>query len=442
MAYYTISRFVNDGTVTSENLTKEFFDYIFLDKGDITLAVSTSKLSEDVISMMKKEFQYFYPVDSRHSGRDLVQNHLSFFVLNHVAIFEKKYWPREIVVNGSVMMDGAKMSKSMGNIIPLRTAVKDHGADPIRLAIISSAELLQDADFNMESVSGIQNKLESLLEECSKVKAEEIGSLEAEDRWILSKTQSMISQVTEAIWKMRLREALHDILFTFESDLSWYNKRAEAKGRVNISGILHKINSARVAMLSPFAPHISEEMWENLGYSGLVSKSAWPEYSKESVDATSIQAEELLKSTINDIANILRVTKITPQKIVIYTNSDEFKLTVYRKILGIMVGGQNNMGVVMKELIADPETSDAKKMPDYIQKVIKDLHSESEVIKQMKLESKEFDEKEFLLKELSAIGKKEFGVEIKVYSESNSDIYDPKGKARHARPFKPAILIE
>ena len=56
------------------------------------------------------------------------------------------------------MMDGKKMSKSMGNIIPLRAAIKDHGADPIKIAIISSAELLQDADFNMESVSGMQNK--------------------------------------------------------------------------------------------------------------------------------------------------------------------------------------------------------------------------------------------------------------------------------------------
>ena len=442
MAYYTISRFVNEGVASPDNLTKEFFDYIFLDKGDIDLAIQTSKLSKDVIEMIKKEFQYFYPVDSRHSGRDLVQNHLSFFVLNHVAIFDKKYWPKEIVVNGSVMMDGAKMSKSMGNIIPLRAAIKDHGADPIRLAIISSAELLQDADFNMESVLGIQNKLESLLEECSKVKTGEINNLEAEDRWILSKTQSLISQVTDAIEKMRLREALHDILFSFESDLSWYHKRVEAKKRENISGILHKINSIRVSMLSPFAPHIAEEMWQELGYTNLVSKSYWPKYSKESVDAVSIQSEELLESTINDIANILKVTKITPQKIVIYVNSDKFKLTVYRKILGIMVGGQNNMGVVMKELIADPQTSDAKKMPEYVQKVIKDLHSESEVIKEMKLESKDFDEKDFLYKELKSIGKKEFGVEIKVYSESDSDIYDPKGKARHARPFKPAILIE
>ena len=150
MAYYTISRFVNDGTVTPENLSKEFFDYIFLDKGDIALAAQTSKLTKNVINEMKKEFQYFYPVDSRHSGRDLVQNHLSFFVLNHVAIFDKKLWPREIVVNGSVMMDGAKMSKSMGDIIPRGAAIRDHLAEPIRLAIISSAELLQDADFNME----------------------------------------------------------------------------------------------------------------------------------------------------------------------------------------------------------------------------------------------------------------------------------------------------
>ena len=442
MAYYTISRFVNDGTVQPENLTKEFFDYILLDKGDVKLAASTSKLAEDIIDTMKKEFNYFYPVDSRHSGRDLVQNHLSFFVLNHVGIFEKKMWPQEIVVNGSVMMDGAKMSKSMGNIIPLRTAIRDHGADPIRLAIISSAELLQDADFNMESVTGIQSKLESLLEECSRLKNEPISSLEAEDKWILSKLQNLIGTVTESVEKMRLREGLHDILFSFETDLSWYHKRVQAKERTDINGILYKINSARVAMLSPFAPHIAEEMWSKLGNETLASKSQWPEYSETEIDATSMQSEELLKSTIDDIANILKVTKITPKKIVLYVNSDSTKKKIYRKMLSIMVGGQNNMGVVMKELLSNPDTADAKKIPDFVQKTIKDLHSESEEIKKMKLQADSFHEKEFLSSELASIGKKEFGVDITVYSEGDSDIYDPKGKARHARPFKPAILIE
>ncbi len=442
MSYYTISRFVNDGTVTPDNLTREFFDYVLLNKGDVKSAASVSNISEGIVKMIKNEFDYFYPVDSRHSGRDLVQNHLSFFVLNHVAIFEKKFWPQEIVVNGSVMMDGVKMSKSMGNIIPLRTAIKDHGADPIRLAIISSAELLQDADFNMDSVSGIQNKLESLLEECSRLKNNPINELEIEDKWILSKTQNKILEITEAIQKMRLREALHDILFTFETDLNWYAKRTQAKGRKDVSGILHQINSIRVAMLSPFAPHIAEEMWSKLKNSGLVSKSSWPKYSKERVDATAIQSEDLLKSTIEDITNILKVTKISPKKIVLYVNSDEMKSKIYHKMLNIMVGGQNNMGVVMKELIADPQTTDAKKMPNFVQKTIKDLHSESEEIKAMKLESTEFNEKEFLSSELTSIGKKEFDVDIQVFSASDEDIYDPKEKAKHARPFKPAILIE
>ena len=441
MAYYTISRFVNDGTVLPENLTREFFDHVLLDKGDMALAVSTSKLSKDVIDMIKKEFMYFYPVDSRHSGRDLVQNHLSFFVLNHVAVFDKKLWPQEIVVNGSVMMDGAKMSKSMGNIIPLRTAIREHGADPIRLAIISSAELLQDADFNMESVFGIQNKLESLLEECSNAKPDEIGDLEAEDRWIMSKTQSMTLQVTEAIEKMRLREALHDILFTFESDLSWYMRRVNAKNRDNISGITYKINTIRVAMLSPFAPHIAEEMWEKLGHEGLASKSEWPEASQEKIDVTAIQSEELLKSTINDIVNILKVTKITPKKIIIYT-ANSFKASAYHSILEKVTAGETNMGVVMKGLIANPDTADVKKIPDFVQKTIKDILSEPTEIRAMKLKSKEFDEKDFLANELAGLGNKEFGVNIQIFSESDSEKYDPKGKARHARPFKPAILIE
>ena len=63
-------------------------------------------------------------------------------------------------------------------------------------------------------------------------------------------------------------------------------------------------------------------------------------------------------------------------------------------------------------------------------------------VENRQIQAELFDEKEFLSSELSSMGKKEFGVEITVYSESDSDIYDPKGKARHARPFKPAILIE
>ena len=442
MSFYTMAKFVNSGEILAENMSDEFFNYIFYENGNSEVIARNTKITTDKLDEIRKEFVYFYPVDSRHSGRDLVPNHLTFFVLNHVALFPKENWPKEIVVNGSVLMDGKKMSKSMGNIIPLRDAVRKYGADPVRLSILISAELLQDADFNVESISGIKNKLESMYEECIKINnSEDIGT-QPEDIWIQSRLSKLISEVTDSMEKMRLRESLHHILYGFDSDLQWYMKRANAKNRGDISGILNKVLKTRVTMLSPFAPHIAEEMWEKLGNSEMVSKSLWPEFSKEDVDATSIQSEELLKSTIDDIVNILKITKITPQKIVIYVNSDEFKSKVYRKILGIMVGGQNNMGVVMKELITDPQTTEAKKMPDYIQKVIKDLHSESEEIKAIKLESKEFDEKQFLSTELASIGKKEFGVEIQVFGATDEDLYDPKGKARHARPFKPAILIE
>jgi len=441
MAYYTISKFVNDKTIVADNLSDKFFDYIFLDKGDPEKISSDTKIPIDTINQIKKEFQYFYPVDSRHSGRDLVPNHLTFFVLNHVAIFPQNNWPCEIVVNGSVLMNGSKMSKSMGNIIPLRKAITDYGADPIRVAIIISAELLQDADFNMDSVSGIQNKIEALFDECSRHKEMIPGKLEAEDRWIKSKTQNMIGQVTMAVEKMRLREALHHILFAFESDLSWYMKRVNAKNRNNISGILHEINSIRIAMLSPFAPHIAEEMWEKLGHSGMVSKSRWPEFSQSNVDATAIQSEEYLKSTISDIAKILKVTKIIPQKITLYT-ADLFKSKVYHSILEKIVAGQTNMGIIMKELISNPDTEEVKKNPDFVQKTIKDILSEPTEIRKMKIESKNFNEKNFLVSELSEIGKKDFGVKIQIFSESDSDIYNPKEKAKHARPFKPAILIE
>ena len=172
----------------------------------------------------------------------------------------------------------------------------------------------------------------------------------------------------------------------------------------------------------------------------MISTSSWPEFSQNNVDSIAILSEELLKSTLEDISNILKITKITPKKITIY-NADSFKSKLYHSILEKVTAGQTNMGVIMKELISNPDTQDVKKNPDFVQKTIKDILSESPEIRNTKLESK-VDEKSFLASELSEIGRKEFGVEITIFSESDPNIYDPKGKARHARPFKPAILIE
>jgi len=78
MSYYTISRFVNDGTIKAEKLSKEFFDFVFLGEGTPD---KIPGISAEIAENARLEFEYFYPVDSRHSGRDLVPNHLTFFCL-------------------------------------------------------------------------------------------------------------------------------------------------------------------------------------------------------------------------------------------------------------------------------------------------------------------------------------------------------------------------
>ncbi len=440
MAYYILAKYVNKKQILAENLDDEFFDYVFLGEGDPKKISSLCKISQDLLESIRNEFQYFYPVNARHSGRDLVPNHLTFFVFNHIAIFPKKHWPEEIVVNGSVLMEGKKMSKSMGNIIPLRDAIRTHGADPIRLAILISAELLQDADFNLEAIRGIKNKLENMLEECSKYKPGQNKNLEQEDRWLQSRLQQLVLEITSAMEKMRLREALHYVLYEFDSDIQWYLKRVEAKSRKDITGILYEIFSARVAMLSPFAPYIAEEMWEKLGNVGTASKSLWPSVLGSKIDATALQSENLLKSTLEDIKNILKVTKILPKRIIIYT-SDPWKIKAYQRILSSVIKGEMNIGVLIKSLIADKDTENIKKDPDFVKKTVNDILSEPVESRESKARSGLVEEKKILL-EIDSLVQKEFGVGVEVFSESDPQKYDPKNRAKTTRPFKPAILIE
>jgi leucyl-tRNA synthetase len=440
MAYYIISKYVNGKQIGAENVNDAFFDYVFLNEENQKNILPDCQIKPEILEKIKNEFQYYYPVNSRHSGRDLVPNHLTFFIFNHLAIFPKKYWPEEIVVNGSVLMEGKKMSKSMGNIIPLRDAIRIHGADSIRLAILISAELLQDADFNQEAVRGIKNKLENMLIDCTKFKAAKNTTLQQEDKWIQSRAQQLIAKTTWSMQKMRLREALHYVFYEFDSDLQWYIKRAEAKSRTDYFGILHEIFSARVAMMSPFAPYISEEIWTLLGNSGLASRSTWPTPLDEKIDLRSIQSENLLKATLDDIKNITKVTKIVPKKITLYT-AGIWKVKAYQKILSQILKGEMNIGALIKSSIVDKETEEVKKDPDFVKKTVNDILSESQEERESKNKVGLIDETR-VLSELESLIKSEFKISLQIFSESDPEKYDPKNKAKTARPFKPAILIE
>ena len=239
---------------------------------------------------------------------------------------------------------------------------------------------------------------------------------------------------------MRLREALHHILYEFDSDLQWYLRRVEAKNRTDYSGILHEIFSARVAMMSPFAPYMSEEMWSRLGNSDLVSKSSWPTPDEARIDLLSVQSETLLNTTLNDIKNIVKVTKMNPKKITIYTAAP-WKAKAYQKILERVAGGDINIGNLIKLLISDKETEEIKKDPDFVKKTVNDILSNPQDERDSKNKVGLVDEVR-VLSELGSLIKNEYDISLQVFSESDQNKYDPKNKSRTARPYKPAILIE
>ncbi len=486
MAFYTIAGLVGSGALRAEHLTPAFFDYVFLGigaggggGGDPAERIARETGADaGAVRRARAEFAYFYPVDARHSGRDLVPNHLTFFVMNHTAIFGRDSWPRGIVVNGSVLMDGKKMSKSMGNIIPLRRAIAEHGADTIRLAILVSAELLQDADFGQEAVSGVASRLGAMMAECGRLggrggPGRDGAPRTAEDRWLLSRARGLALDVTSSIEKMRLREALHTALFSFESDLQWHRKRRaarEAHGGGATGGdqdaILREVYAVRVLLLSPFAPHAADEMWERLGMEGTASAARWPEPPAEWDDPAAAQAEDLLGRVIDDVASIKRVTKMksAPKRITAYV-AGGLKARAYRTILGMMegegaAGGSGggkapqgskkgaagaSMGAVMQALIADPETAGIKSDPGFVQRAIKDALAEPARTREARLRGGGgLDERAVLEADLGALAAAEFGegVQVRVFSEDDEGIDDPAGRSRHARPLRPALFIE
>jgi leucyl-tRNA synthetase len=490
MAYYLLAKYINDNSIAElrnnyDHLKDSFFDYVFLGSGDSNQVAEDCNLDPLLLEKMRNEFCYFYPLDSRHSGRDLVPNHLSFFIFNHVAIFERKYWPRQIVVNGSILMEGKKMSKSLGNIIPLRDAIREYGADSIRLAMLSSAEILQDANFSFDSVRGIRSKLyeiyESAIEYSITNNSHEIAltvkRTELEDRWLISRLQRVIIDTTKLMDKLKAREALHNILYILDQDLSWYKRRLRSKNREHsphAASIMIAFISTRIRLLAPFAPFLSEEAWEEMVRhtkppslpSPSIQFAGWPEANLD-VDLVAEESELLIMNLLTDIQNILRVTKLIPHRIYIYTCA-QWKRRIYQKILTIiLIENKAKFGEIMKILNKDEQTAMAvRKNVGLIRKLVEDILSIPVEVRQRRLSIAESFDEAFSIRDATELLSNESTnhlVEIQVYPEveenDNGKVqegtkymdrgidvqqknYDPKSRANHSRPFKPAVYIE
>jgi leucyl-tRNA synthetase len=441
MAYYIIAKYVNSKALGDDSITDAFFDYVLLGIGSADQVAKECKVPASTVEQIRKEFSYFYPVDSRHSGRDLVPNHLTFFIFNHVAIFEREKWPRQIVVNGSVLMQGKKMSKSLGNIIPLRAAIKEHGADTIRLAMLVSAEILQDADFSFDTVRGIRSKLLGIFEMADKYGKPGAAGTELEDRWLVSRLQRAIAETSASMDRLRVREAIHNILYTMEQDLQWYMKRTAAKSRKNTTGTLGQYLDVQVRMLAPFAPFTAEEVWERMDSRQSVAAAGWPAAKEDRIDLVAEESEFLISSLLADLQNIVKVTKITPSKIAVYTSAG-WKAQVYRAILANILAGKTNFGEIMKQLLANSETAKAKTDPKMVQKMMEDILAAPLEARNRRLQLAGFNEAAAIQDAASLLSAEVNKAQIVVYSEENAAKYDPKSKSKSARPFKPAVYME
>jgi len=445
MAYYTLAKQINRLKLTPEQLTDAVFDYLLLGQGDPDLIAASARIEASRLKEMRDEFAYFYPVDSRHSGRDLIPNHLTFYIFTHAAIFPKHKWPRQIVTNGSVLMQHAKMSKSFGNIIPLRDAVSQHGADAVRLSTVSAAELIQDVEFSHQAAESLRERIERMYAFAQSV----IGSGSAghpsgqrgnEEKWMMSRLQNCIRDTTIAMDKLRVREAVHHALYELEQDLSWYMRRASARSGVN-PDIVKQVLDVRVRLMAPFTPFMSETIWSMMGNQGFVSTAAWPQPEMSMIDERAEEVEAFIRATVDDIAEILKATTMSYKKLYLYTAA-EWKWSLYLKALEAASEGPVGVPELMK--IASSDTllkARMKEISKLAPRLVKDALSVAPNMRERRLRLGRLNEREALEDAVSFFGK-EFKCTVAVFDESDPKKYDPKGRALNAQPFRPAIFLE
>lgn len=293
MVYYTISHLIND--YPQEKVGDAFFDYIFLGKGKGDL-----KMQE-----MKKEFDYWYPFDIRTSGKDLVQNHLSFCLFNHSAIFPKKNWPKAFSVNGWLLVEGEKMSKSKGNFFTIREILEKYASDTVRAGLMMSGEGLDDSNFGFSNVDAVNQKILGFLEfvELNYKKGRK-SEITRSDKLFLSALNRYLKEGSDAMEKMMYRTAFDKLFFQIQRVLKEYINR----GKINHQ-ILSDFIEKQIRVISPFCPHIAEELWEKIGGKGFVSLSEWPEVDESKIDDKLDESEKAVEKSIGDILNVIKIVK-------------------------------------------------------------------------------------------------------------------------------------
>jgi leucyl-tRNA synthetase len=417
MAYYTISYKLKE--IDPAKLDDNLFDYIYLGKGNAKKLLIEKRIADE----LKAEFEYWYPMDFRNTGKDLIQNHMSFCIFNHTAVFPEKYWPKSFGLNGHVMVDGDKMSKSKGNFVIMRDALAEFGADPSRFTVLSGGESIDDANFDRELVKSMTPKINSLLEFAKQYYNTGRNSRLAIDEWMEGKINSIIIETTKCYEETMFRSALQSCYFEMQNAVKWYMKRTLNNSN---KSVINWLIETQALLLAPIVPFICEEIWEAIGKKEFISTAKWPQV--KLMTAEMDKSEDIVKTTLDDINSVLSLLKLeSPKRIKLFI-AEEWKYSLNVLLKEEMKKTREFpalMGIVMKD---ETYKKYSKEVTGIIQKTLKSPGKELV----------DHDREFAALKESAEFFAKEFGAVVNVLKAEGCT----EQKAKQAMPNKPAILVE
>jgi len=221
---------------------------------------------------------YWFPIDQYIGGVEHAILHLiysRFFtkVMRDLGLVANDEPAERLFTQGMVIKDGAKMSKSKGNVVSADDAAERYGADTARLFVLFAAPPEKDVDWQDAGVEGMARFIGRVYRFVTRNAGGAGGSGSADAR-ILRKLHQTIRKVTEDFesrWHFNTSLAaimeLVNQLYAAEADLS--------------ASAMREVLEKLVLLLGPFAPYVAEEMWEELGKPGPVFKQPWPQYDPE-----------------------------------------------------------------------------------------------------------------------------------------------------------------
>ena len=287
MAYYTVAHLLQTemygkdrSLVKPEDLTDEVWDYAFLE-GDVPAAVKAgrSSVTQPLLDAMRREFRYFYPFDLRVSGKDLIQNHLTFAIYNHVAIFPQKHWPLSYRCNGHLTLNGEKMSKSTGNFKTLQQAIATFSADAMRFALADAGDTMDDANFEDATANNAILRLTKELtwaeETVAAADKMRDGALTFADRIFENDLNAAVVATKSRYAGMMFREALQVGFYALQNARDLYRAACGPLGLHR--ELAMRFIEAQALMLAPVTPHFAEHMWSVLlKRDGFAVTAGWP----------------------------------------------------------------------------------------------------------------------------------------------------------------------